>query len=87
MECLPPPGKETHPTEKRTPPPSIEKRSPLPRNRYKKKIQILHFINICVLLVKQHGQKLAVILQKSQFSLGACKISKNTRSVEKYYIT
>ena len=53
----------------------------------RKRIQILHFINISVSLVKQHGKKLAVILLKHQFSLGVYKILKNTRTVAKYCIT
>ena len=35
----------------------------------------------------KYGKKLAVILEKHQFSLGVYKISKNTRTVGKYYIT
>ena len=65
-------------------PPPLKNEVPFQETIAREKIQMLYFINICISLVKQHRKKLAVILQKHHLSLGACKISKNPRTVRKY---
>ena len=72
---------------KKTPPTPLKNEVSFQEILTRKRIQILHFINISVSLVKQHGKKLAVILLKHQFSLGVYKILKNTRTVAKYCST
>ena len=73
--------------KKHPPAPPLKNEVPFQEILTRKRIQILHFINVCLSLVKQHWKKLAVILQKHQFSLGVYKILKNTRTVAKYCIT
>ena len=87
MESLPHLEMKLTLLKKTLPPPPLKNEVPFQEILTRKRIQILHFINICVSLVKQHWKKLAVILQKHQFSLGVYKILKNTRTVAKYCIT
>ena len=87
MESLPHLEMKLTLLKKTLPPPPLKNEVPFQEILTRKRIQILHFINICVSLVKQHGKKLAAILPKHQFSLGVYKILKNTRTVAKYCIT
>ena len=87
MESLPHLEMKLTLLKKTLPPPPLKNEVPFQEILTRKRIQILHFINISVSLVKQHGKKLAVILQRYQFSLGVYKILKNTRTVAKYCIT
>ena len=61
MESLPHPEKKLT-LLKKAPPPPLKNEVPFQEILTRKGIRIVHFINICVSLVKQHGKMLAFIL-------------------------
>ena len=82
MESLPHLEMKLTLLKKTLPPPPLKNEVPFQEILTRKRIQILHFINICVSLVKQHGKSWQLFFKNNSSHLQFSLYEKFLRTLE-----